>query len=171
MKEQLARLWQSLRESARPETTGLRFLALAVWVSVAGGLWLEHVAVNRRLLETREARLDTEKRREWLVNARLERIANGLQEDPALIEREARRLGYGRRGEFTYPLTAHDLKSVRLNPTQETPAGLPWAQKLTEAVASAVMLLIAGVIAVLFFTDLRVDDHLPRSTPPTGDGP
>lgn len=171
MKDHLARAWQSVRETARPETSGLRFLALAVWVSVAGGLWLEHVAVNRRQLETRESRLDAQKRREWLVNARLERIANGLQEDPALIEREARRLGYGRRGEYSYPLTARDLRSVRVNPSEDASGGASWSRTLIDAGTSAVMLLIAGVIAVLFFADLRVDDHLPRSTPPPGGTP
>jgi len=171
VKSGLARAWASLREGAQPGSSGLRFLALAVWVSVAGGLWLEQVAVHRRMLETRASRLEAEKRHEWLVNTRLERIANALQEDPALIEREARRLGYGRRGEFSYPLTARDLSSVR--PTAHGPEGEGWSwpRTLLDAVASAVMLLIAGVIAVLFFADLKVDDHLPRPTPPPGGAP
>jgi hypothetical protein len=171
VKDLMARAWRSVRDASGAGNSGLRFLALALWVSVAGGLWLEQVAVNRRLLETRESRLEDQKRREWLINLRLERIANGLQEDPALIEREARRLGYGRRGEFAYPLTARDLRSVRLNPAEGAARGLSWSQTLIEAAGSAAMLLIAGVIAILFFTDLRVDDHLPRSTPPPGGAP
>ena len=165
--------WRGLWAPPRPETSGLRFLALALWISVAGGLWLEHAAIGRRALEARQTRIETDVRREWERNAGLERVAAGLVGDPAMIEREARRQGYGRPGENPYPLSANELRAARarLAPPADTDE-FAWAATVGQAAAPAIMLLIIGVIAVLFFTDLKVDDHLPPRAPdPSGETP
>ena len=76
-----------------------------------------------------------------------------------MIEREARKLGYGRAGEKVYPISAAEWKAARARWAADADRVAPsGASALGQALLPAVTLLILGAIAVLFFSDLRVDD-------------
>ena len=147
-------------ETART-TPDSRFFVIVLWLCAAAALWLllSPAAFTRRALTRRAERLDAELRQEWILNVGLERWRNGLEGDVSVIEREARKLGYGRPNERLYPLSAAKLRaaSARLD-AEVSGGGTPWSSALGRSLAPALLLLVAGIVAVLFFTDLKVDD-------------
>ena len=131
----------------------------------AGALWLllSPAAFKRRALALRAQQLAVDAHAEWVRNAGLERWRNGLEGDPSVIEREARKLGYGRPGETSYPLTPEAFAEAVRPPAQDT---VSWSSEIGRSVAPVLMLIIAGVIIVLFFTDLKVEDPGTRREAP-----
>ena len=149
------------------------FLTVVLWLCVAGALWvlLSPAAWQRRALTRRADRLEVQVRREWRRGVGLERWRDGLETDPSAIEREARKLGYGLPGERSYP-GVPTATSARLAAGR---AGRPparnevsWVSAVGQSVAPVLMLIIGGALAVLFFTDLRVED--PGARPRTDGG-
>jgi len=95
---------QNVQSTSHPSLDCPRFLAIVLWLSVAGALWLllSPAAFRRRALTRRTERLGAEVREKWLNGVGLERWRDGLESDPSVIEREARKLGYGLPGERSY---------------------------------------------------------------------
>jgi len=121
----------------------------------AGALWLllSPAAFKRRALALRAERLEAMVHAEWRRNIGWEQWRDGLDRDPSTIEREARKLGYGRPGEASYRIIAGPgSEATRTRPR------FPWSSDLMRSAAPVLMLLIAGVIAILFFADLKVED-------------
>ena len=139
-----------------------RFLATALLVCGAGALWLllSPAAFERRARTRAADSLRTQVEQEWQRNIVLERYRSGLEGDPAVIEREARKLGYGRPGERTYPLSQEEIRAqeARLAESGQPHRLRLWFREVGRAVAPALMLILAGAVAVLFFTDLRVEE-------------
>ena len=154
----------------RSEFTHSRFLAVVLWVCAGAALWLllSPAAFTRRDLTRRVAALGAEVQREELRNGGLARWRDGLQSDPSVIEREARKLGYGRPGERVYRLTEAELRAAQPLLRDGGRGGFSWTSAVAESVAPVLILLIAGVIAVLFFTDLRVEDPAAARQEPRG---
>ena len=151
----------TVNEEAACATSDSRFLVIVLWLCAAAALWLflSPAAFTRRALTRRANRLDAELRQAWILNVGLERWRNGLEGDASVIEREARKLGYGRPNERLYPLSDAELRAARARLNAEISGGeTPWSSTLGRSLAPALLLFIAGIVAVLFFTDLKVDD-------------
>ena len=151
-----------MAEVGRTETSDSRFVAAVLFFCAAGALWLllSPAAFKRRASALRAEQLEAEVRREWLQNAGLERWRNALESDPAVIEREARKLGYGRPGEGVYPLSSAELRAAfaRVRAGKAAGGGSLWFSAIRDSVAPVLLLIIGGTIALLFFTDLRIED-------------
>jgi hypothetical protein len=152
----------STRDSLQSER---RFFAVALWLCAAGAaiLLLCPAAFNRRVLTLQNERAETEARRQFTRNGELERQRNALESDPSVIESEARRNGYGRAAEKPYPITAAEWKTARAHLTAEagisSGAGAPAEPSAAgQAILPAIMLIILGTMAVLFFCDLKVPE-------------
>lgn len=149
------------KDAAGAVQSSRRFLAVVLFACAVGALWLllSPAAFERHALAERSKRLQTDVHRQWLLNLRLERWREGLEADPAVIEKEARRLGYGIPGERPYPLRREDIQAevARLTVAREAKQS-DLATAIARSILPALMLIIAGVIAMLFFTDLRVED-------------
>ena len=139
-----------------------RFLAAALLLCAAAALWLllSPTAFKCRAMRRRVAELEGEKYREWLYNVSLERWRDGLEGDPSVIEHEARKLGYGRPGERVLALALDPLPASRSFDRRAGDASprFSWISAVRRSIAPALMLVIGGLVAVLFFTDLRVED-------------
>ncbi len=151
-------------ERLRAAATNLRgreLLALALWLCVAGAIWLQPMAARRRALEARLERVETRLAAEEDIHDQYKQYYEALQSDPTAIERAARALGYGRAGEQVYPLTDKERRAARalMGRAASAPAS-DWLTSAGKAIGSALMILIVGVVAVLFFTGLKVEDHL-----------
>ena len=147
-------------DASRNESNS-RFFIVVLWLCAAGALWLllSPAAFSRRALTRRAERLEAEQRQEWLLNVGLERWRNGLEGDASVIEREARKLGYGRPNERLYPLSEAELRAARARLNAEVAGGeTPWSSALGRSLVPALLLFVVGIVAVLFFTDLKVDD-------------
>ena len=144
----------------RPAGSGL--LAIGLGVCAAGALWLllSPAAFHRRILTRRVARLEEEKRAEWAGGIALEHRRDGLEGDPSVIEKAARRLGYGRVREYTYPLSQERLSAMRRRVAANAERSLPSSEpgRVRRLTVSAVALLIGGAMAILFFAGLKVED-------------
>lgn len=137
------------------------FFSVLLWVCAAAAVWLlvSPVAWTRRALTRRVEGMAAEVQREQAFNRRLNRWREGLESDTSMIEREARKLGYGRPGEYVFALSPADLRAARSRWNAGGPEeGFPWSSALGESLLPALALLLAGVLAVLFFTDLKVED-------------
>ena len=148
----------------RPLNESRLLIALPL-LCAAGALWLllSPTAFRRRALAQRAEQLAVEAHAEWVRNAGLERWRDGLAGDPSVIEREARKLGYGRPGETSYPPAPKAFADAIRPPEQES---VSWTSEIGRSVAPVLMLIIAGVIMVLFFTDLKVEDPGTRRAAP-----
>jgi hypothetical protein len=159
-------------EAATPRAgDGRRFFALALWLCAAGAAFLLFcpAAFNRRALTLQSERAEAEARREFSRNTGLERRRDALESDPSVIESEARHNGYGRAAEKPYPITAAEWKAARDHlaatggreasssaPLSGSEPGEPSA--VSQAILPAVMLIMLGALAVLFFCDLKVPE-------------
>ncbi len=163
-------------DRARIEVTDSRFLMIILWLCVAGALWLllSPAAFARRDLTRRTEALQAAVHREALRNAGLDRWRDGLENDPSLVERKAREQGYGRPGERIYPVSPAELRAARQGlraPRKDDPSLF---STVGQSVAPVLMLLIGGIIAIFFFTDLRVEDPAQAGKAPekgTGEAP
>jgi hypothetical protein len=149
-----------------------RFFAVALWLCAAGSavLLLCPAAFNRRVLTLQSESAEMESRRQFVRNADLERRRDALDSDPSAIEREARNNGYGRADEKPYPITAAEWKAARARlalaaaPALRQSSGqagreAPLAPSAAgQAILPALMLVILGALAVLFFCDLKVPE-------------
>ncbi len=140
----------------------LKFLAAVLLVCAVGALWLLFApgAFGRRALGRHSEELEDDVLRQRAHDVRLERWRDGLEDDPSVIEKEARKLGYGRAGERPYPIAANQLTSEQMGPEKR---GLSMDLKTLSAiarrtVAPVLMLVIVGAIGVLFLADLKVED-------------
>jgi hypothetical protein len=140
-------------------------MAVALWLCAAGAalLLLCPAAFNRRVMTLQTERAEAEARRQFARNAALERWRDALESDPSVVEREARNNGYGRAGEKPYPITAAEWKAVRARlvaaasvPLGGLERGEPSA--VGQAIPRALMLIILGALAILFFSDLKVPE-------------
>ena len=161
-----------MRAAADPMPTGAGFLTVVLWLCAVGALWLllAPAAFQRRILTARAREEALAAERERLRVQGLQRLRDGLEADPSVIEREARKLGYGRPDERSYPLSPdRDLtnaqsawlrnaeKSERaLNAVSS--AGREASARMRKRIGAALMAIIGGAIAFLFFRDLRIDD-------------
>jgi hypothetical protein len=138
-----------------------RFFAVVLWLCAGAAAYLLFgaAAFNLRAMSAQVEESEAAARREWIRNAGLERWRDGLAGDASVIEREARKLGYGRAGERVYPISEAEWKAARARWAADADRAAPsGASALGQAFLPAVTLLILGAIAVLFFSDLRVDD-------------
>lgn len=139
-----------------------RFLAAALLLCGVAALWLllSPAAFKRRAMQRRAAAIESGKHTEWLYNLALERRRDGLLNDPSVIEEEARKLGYGRPGERTLQTTLDPLPTPRSlgGAADDIRQDFSWFSAFRRSIAPVLMLAIAGFVAVLFFTDLRVED-------------
>lgn len=147
------------------------FLAVVLLLCAAGGVWLllSPAAFERRALYERAKQVEAQVHRRWLSNLALHRWRDGLEQDPAVIEKEARKLGYGIPAERVCAIRPADVRKegARLKAGKAAePSDLPAV--IFQAIAPALMLAIAGILAVLFFTDLRVEDPGRRSATDSG---
>ncbi len=140
-----------------------RFFALAVWLCAAGAavLLLCPAAFNRRMLTLQTESAETEARRQFARNAGLESRRDALETDPSVIESMARNNGYGRADERSYPITAAEWKAARAHlaaavPAERAAPAEPSA--VSQAILPALMLVLLGAAAVLFFCDLKVPE-------------
>jgi len=151
----------------QPKTTS-GLLAIALWLCAAGACWvlLSPAALHRRTLTERVTETRADRLREWMRGVWLERVRDGLQGDPSVIEKEARRLGYGRPREYAYPLSPRERQAADRSLSAASVAAHPdpWPA-VRHSLAPALMLIIACAIAILFFTDLRVEDPGPQPLP------
>ena len=140
---------------------GRDLAAAMLWLCVAGAVWLQPVAARRRALEARLEGVERGLAAEEAVHDWYAQYHDALQNDPTAIERAARALGYGRTGERLYPLTEKERRAGRALMGREPYAPSPsWLTSAGKALAPAFMVLIAGVMAMLFFTGIKVEDHL-----------
>jgi hypothetical protein len=134
-----------------------------LWLCAAGAafLLLCPAAFNRRVLTLQNESAEAESRRQFTRNADLERRRDAFESDPAVIESEARSNGYGRADEKAYPITAAEWKAARARLAAAAPAdrGAPFEPSaVSQAILPALMLIILGALAVLFFGDLKVPE-------------
>jgi hypothetical protein len=145
-----------------PSNSARRFFALALWLCAAGSaiLLLCPAAFNRRVLTLQIERAETEARRQFVRNADLERWREALESDPSVIESQARSDGYGRADQRPYPITAAEWKAARARLTAAPAAGeaLSEPSAVGQAILPALMLILLGALAVLFFSDLKVPE-------------
>lgn len=147
----------------REASGGSGFLAVSLLLCGVGAAWLllSPTAFERRARRRQAERLLARNRIEWRYNVALERRRHGLLGDPSAIEKEARELGYGRPGERRYPLTPQEIhaEEVRLVPDgRPRRLLLRLAGEVGYALVPALMLILAGAVAVMFFSDLRIAD-------------
>ena len=140
-----------------------RFFAVALWLCAAGSaiLLLCPAAFNRRALTLKAESAEAESRGQFTRNADLERWRDALESDPSVIERAARNNGYGRAAEKPYPITAAEWKAVRARLAAAAPAGRQAPAEpsaVSQAILPALMLVILGALAVLFFCGLKVPE-------------
>jgi hypothetical protein len=136
---------------------------VALWLCAAGAafLLLCPAAFNRRVLTLQNESAEAESRRQFTRNAALERRRDALESDRSVIESEARNNGYGRAAEKPYPLTAAEWKAARARLATAAPAGAETPCEPSaagQAVMPALMLILLGALAVLFFCDLKVPE-------------
>jgi hypothetical protein len=151
------------QSAVRNPQSDARFFALAVWLCAAGAavLLLCPAAFNRRMLMLQTESAETEARRQFARNAGLERRRDALETDPSVIESMARNNGYGRADEKPYPITAAEWKAARAHLGAAVPVGRDAAAEpsaVSQAILPALMLVILGAVAVLFFCDLKVPE-------------
>ena len=144
---------------------GPRFLTVVLWLCAAGALWLllSPAAFQRRALSRRAAQSETVAERERERVRGLEYWRNGLESDPSVIEREARKLGYGAPDERSYPHPPQgDARAAwQENADRARRAGAGDAytsRSMKRTVGYVLMFIIAGAVAFLFFWDLRVEE-------------
>lgn len=132
-----------------------------MWICAAGALWLllSPAAFERRAMTRRADGLEAQVREQAGRNAGLERYRNALENDPATIEHEARRIGYGRPNEKAYYLTPDDIASeaARVSPGAKA-EGPSVRAVVAKSIAPVLMTIVALVVVMLFFTNLRVED-------------
>jgi hypothetical protein len=139
-----------------------RFMVLALWLCAGAALWLllSPAAFERRartrLVEQLKARNDVE----WRYNVVLENYRYGLKWDPSVLEMEARRLGYGRPGERTYVLSAEEIRAqeAMLKTVAAPNRFRQLGRETAQAVLPTLLLIVMGIVALLFFAGLRIDD-------------
>ena len=151
-----------------------RFFALALWLCAGASLWLllSPAAFARREKTLLVQTLRADVRQEWIRNVGLERWRAGLEDDRSVIEREARKLGYGRPGEKLYLLSPAEVRAIESRLRVETPDdNFSWTGALGQSIAPSLLLLILGILAVLFFTDLKVEEPAPAAAPEDPTGP
>lgn len=148
----------------QPGTNDLKFFTLLLWLCAAAAAWLlfSPAAYERRALTRRAEQIESEIIQERLYNAELQRWRDALENDPSAIEREARRLGYGRPNEHSYQLSPVELARARAELAINHEIERPAIDRFRKTVAPALMVLIAGAVAVLFFSGLKIDDPLDR---------
>lgn len=144
--------------------TDKRTLNHALLICGACALWLliSPSAGERRARARIAQQLRANFQTEWEYNVVLTRYRHGLENNPAVIEREARRLGYGRPGERIYPLSKAELHAEknRLAESAQPHRIRNIAREITRAVAPALLLILAGAGAVLFFANLNIEDPI-----------
>jgi len=165
-----------LSETGRPGRTGSPFLILVLWLCAAGAVWLlaSPAGFKRRALTRHAKRLERELREERRYTEGLERWRDGLATDPSVIEREARKMGYGVPGERSLPLISEqavrDAGTMSARGVADTaPRGRAWRSTIRQSVAPVVMVIIGVAVAALFFKGLRVDDPAEQFDAPSGE--
>jgi len=140
-----------------------RFFAVALWLCAAASaiLLLCPAAFNRRVMTVQAESAEAEARRQFTRNTDLERRRDALESDPSVIESMARNNGYGRAAEKPYSITAAEWKAARAHLSAAAPAGRETPAEpsaVSQAILPAIMLIILGAMAVLFFCDLKVPE-------------
>jgi len=132
-------------------------MAAVLWICAAGALWLllSPAAFERRALQRQATELEADVHANWQHNIGLERWRNGLENDPSVIEREARKLGYGRPREELVPIAGLQNQAVRHGKRDKANS---WWPSVRQTVATTLILIIAGAIAIMFLIDLKVED-------------
>jgi len=151
------------------------FLTVVLWLCVAGAMWLllAPAAFQRRALTRRVVRAEVSTESQRLHTSGLQRWHDGLENDPSVLEREARKLGYGFADERSYPVSAEvdlaDADEVWRKNALAAQARLAaksdsgsWRTTIRYTVAPVLMLIIVGAIAFLFFRGLHVEDPYPN---------
>lgn len=142
--------------------TDKRTLNHALLICGACALWLlvSPSAGERRARARIAQQLRASFQTEWEYNVVLTRYRHGLENDPAVLESEARRLGYGRPGERAYPLSKAELRAEqnRLPKSAQPHRIRNLSREITRAIAPALLLIIAGAAAVIFFANLSIED-------------
>ena len=146
-----------------------RTLNIALLVCGAGALWLllSPSAFERRARMRLAEKLRGGFQTEWAYNVALSRYRRALEGNPAVIEREARKLGYGRPGERVYHLSESELRAqeARLARKDRPEADGGFSKGIMRGVTPAILLILAGVAAGFFFADLRIDDPAESNGP------
>lgn len=150
-----------------------RFLTAVLWLCAAGALWLllSPAAFQRRALARRVSLLEEEIASERRETAGLRRWRNGLANDPSVIEREARKLGYGLPDERVYPLPADtvirraEAEWERRREAHAEVSNLALKAIVRRTVTPVLMLLLGGFTAFLFYHDLRIEEPSPPPPP------
>ena len=134
-----------------------RFLAAALLLCAAGATWLllSPSAFERRALARRAERLETRRHGECARNMAYASRLQGLRSDPSVIEREARRLGYGLPGERTVIVP---LAAAEMPPAASSAQAPAWSDGVGRSVAPVLMLVVAVAAGVLFFSGMKVED-------------
>ena len=146
-----------MEKARRRLPPGRGFIATVLWICVIGAVWLllSPAAFERRALQRQTTELAADVHAHWRRNIGLERWRNGLENDPSVIEREARKLGYGRPREELVSVAPQPNETVRHGERGEAN---PWWPDIRQTVATTLILIIAGAIAIMFFIDLKVED-------------
>ena len=161
-----------MKDSTQHRANDARFFTVLLWLCAAAAVWLlfSPSAFDRRALTRRTELVEAEIIRERLYNADLQRWRDALENDPSAIEREARRLGYGRPNEHAYNLSPVELARARAELAEAHEIHRPALDRFRKSVAPALMVLIAGAVAVLFFSGLKIEDPLDRPASPGPNG-
>ena len=145
-------------EKAQPRLPpGRGFIAIVLWMCAIGAIWLllSPAAFERRALQHQTTELEADVHANWRRNIGLERWRSGLENDPSVIEREARKLGYGRAREELVAVAPQPDGTVRNGARGEANS---WWPGVRQIVATTLILIIAGAIAIMFLIDLKVED-------------
>ena len=160
---------------ASVKMTDQRFPAVLLWLSAGLALYLLlcPAAFQRRALMARLQR-ETAERDELRrsVDEHQARV-EAMEHDPAVVGQEARKLGYGRVGESAYPLTQAELLAARRATAAAAAIPRPWyLDAVRQSIGTVIMLLLLGLLAALFFYNLRVDAPAGdiNLLPPSGNG-
>ena len=148
-----------------------RFLTLVLWLCALGALWLlvSPAASKRRALAERADQLDARLAAERKRNQTLQAWRKSMEEDPSALEREARRMGYGRPGERSYPASPDQLNAMAdaLRRAQERAQAAQrraeedlsaWDVEAKRSVADVLMFICAAAAAVLFCSGMKIKE-------------
>jgi len=128
-------------------------------------LCLSPVDRQRRSLQQQVGDLQAEVEALWRGNVEIEYRCAALRDDPAMIEREARRqLGYGRPGEVAVRLPLDRWSVAAVGASHARAASAPGRVRVGSW-ARVAMALLAAVALFLFLYDLRLPDTGAQSDP------
>ena len=140
------------------------FVVLVLWLCVGGAVWLllSPAAFQRRALVQELVRVEAERQKELDRNRYLRRWRDGLESDPSVIEREARRQGYGLPNERAYralPAERNALEETAWRQALRNASGATgsdsWTQRLRASVGPVLLVILGGTAAYLLYRVLR----------------